>query len=62
MTQQQEAIAKAVQCADLLVGDIRDAHGLACRGNPVLAILLCDLIAEAAKVKNRLAELEGCLR
>ncbi len=62
MTPQQEAVTKATQCADLLVGDLREAHSVACRANPVLAILLRDLIAEAASIKNKLAELDGCLR
>ncbi len=62
MTPQQEAITKATQCSDLLVSDIRAAHRLACQDNRLLEILLRELIAEAAKINRRLAELEGCLR
>lgn len=62
MTPQQESVTRAAQCADLLVGDIRAAHRVACNENPLLEIALRELIAEAAKLKNRLAELEGCLR
>ncbi len=62
MTIQQEAIAKATQCSDLLISDIREAHKLACQGNPLLEILLRDLIGESVKINRRLAELEGCLR
>lgn len=59
---QLEAIAKAAQCADLLVSDIREAQKIACKGNGALEILLRELIADAAKIKNRLGELESCLR
>ncbi len=62
MTPQQESIVKATQCSDLLVSDIRAAHRLACQDNRLLEILLRELIAEAAKINRRLAELEGCLR
>ena len=62
MKPQLEAIVKAAQCADLLTSDVREAHKLACLGNPVLEIALRELIAEAARIKNRLAELEACLR
>ena len=53
-----ESITKAAQCASLLCGDIREAHKLACENNPVLEILLRDLIADGVKIKNRLEELE----
>lgn len=56
-----EAITKAVQCSDLLIGDIREAHTKACQDDPVLAIVLADLIADAVKLNQRLGELEGCL-
>ena len=62
MTPQQEAITKAVQCSDLLVSDIRSGHKLACQDNPLLEVLLRELIADAVKINRRLAELEGCLR
>jgi hypothetical protein len=62
MEPQLEAITKATQCSDLLVSDIREAHKLACQENPLLEILLRDLIGEAVKINRRLAELEGCLR
>ena len=62
MTQQKEAITKAVQCSDLLTSDIRQAHRVACQGNPLLEIVLRELIADAVRINRRLAELEGCLR
>ena len=62
MKPQQEAITKAVQCSDLLVSDIRSAHKLACQDNPLLEVLLRELIADAVRLNRRLAELESCLR
>ncbi len=62
MMPQQESVTKATQCSDLLVSDIRAAHKVACQANPLLEIILRELIAEAAKIKNRLAEIEACLR
>ncbi len=62
MKPQLEAIVKATQCSDLLISDVRAAHRLACQDNPLLEILLRELIAEAAKINRRLAELEGCIR
>jgi hypothetical protein len=60
--QQLETITKAAQCAELLVQDIREAHKCACQDNPVLELLLRDLIRDCAAIKNRLAELEACAR
>lgn len=59
--QQAETITKAVQCADLLVSDMREAHKLACQNEPAVELLLRDLISDAAKIKNRLAEIENCI-
>lgn len=62
MKPQLEAIVKATQCSDLLVSDIRTAHRLACQDNPLLEIVLRELIAEAVRINRRLAEIEGCIR
>ena len=62
MTPQQELITKATQCSDLLASDIRAAHRLACKGNPLLEIALRELIADAVRINRKLAEIEGCLR
>jgi hypothetical protein len=59
---QAESITKAAQCADLLVSDIREAHKQACESNPVLELLLRDLLVEASKIKNRLGEIENCIQ
>jgi hypothetical protein len=58
--QHLETITKAAQCADLLTSDIREAHKMACQDDPVLEIMLRELIGDAAKIKNRLTELQGC--
>jgi hypothetical protein len=57
-----ETITKAAQTADLLASDIREAHSQACGENPALEILLRDLIADAMKVRNRLAEIEASFK
>lgn len=58
MTIQLEALRKAAQCADLLVQDIHEAHRLACNDSPFLEILLLELIGDAAKIRNRIAQLQ----
>jgi hypothetical protein len=62
MTPQQEAITKAVQCSDLLVSDVRQAHRLACDDNLLLELVLRELIADAVRINRRLAEIETALR
>jgi hypothetical protein len=57
-----EAVTKAEQCASLLVSDICAAHRLACDSNPMLEILLRDLIGEDRKVQGRLKEIEAAGR
>ena len=57
--QQLESLTKAGQCADLLASDIREAHRLARRDQPVLAILLWELLGEVNQVRSRLAELQS---
>jgi hypothetical protein len=58
----RESVTKAAQCADLLVGDLRDAQKRACDDEPALELLLRDLLAEAAKVRDRLTEIDGAIR
>lgn len=57
--QQLESLTKAGQCAELLASDIREAQRLARRDQPVLAILLWELLAEVNRVSDRLAELQS---
>ena len=56
-----ETLVKAKQTAFTLVGEIRWAQKQACQDNPVLEILLRDLIGDAVKLQNRLAEIEAAL-
>jgi hypothetical protein len=53
-----DTVTKAAQTSDLLASHVREAHSQACGENPALEILLRDLIADAMKVRNRLAEIE----
>lgn len=61
-SQQREAITQAAQCAALLVSDLREAHKLACRDQPVLEMLLREILGEVARIENRLAELQSTLK
>lgn len=61
-SQQAETITKAEQCAQLLVGDIQEAHKKASGAEPALEILLRDLVGDAAKIHDRLLELQKCSR
>ncbi|MCZ7636806.1 MAG: hypothetical protein M5U12_12655 [Verrucomicrobia bacterium] len=57
--QQLEAMTKAAQCADLLAQDLREAHRLAARHLPILAILLDELLGQVTQIRDRLAELHS---
>ena len=54
-----EALTKAAQCADLLVQDLGEAHRLAARHLPILAILLGELLGQVTQIRDRLAELHS---
>ena len=56
-----EAITKAAQCADLLVGDLREAHKQTSGEDSAREILLRNLVADAVKIRNSLDEFQdGC--
>ena len=58
MNKQLEAIVKATSvaiCSSATSGRLT----VACRENPLLEILLRDLIADAARLNRRLAEIQG---
>lgn len=57
--QQLEAMTKAAQCADLLAQDLREAHRLAARHLPILAILLDELLGQVTQIRDRLEELHS---
>ncbi|MCZ7635457.1 MAG: hypothetical protein M5U12_05035 [Verrucomicrobia bacterium] len=61
MTPQLETITKAAQCAALLVSDIREPHKLACQDNPILEIVLREILGEVVRIDNRLAELQSTM-
>jgi hypothetical protein len=57
----REDIEKAAGSAGFLWNELRAAHTRACTENPVLAILLLDLIRDAAKIDQRIKEIQGVL-
>ena len=57
-----ENITKAAQCAAMLADDIRTAHKAATQDDPVLELLLRDLLTQSIAAKQRLAELEACFK
>ena len=60
-TTQIESITKAAQCADQLMRDVDEAHRIACEDEPTLQILLLDLIGDARRMKDRLAQIESAI-
>jgi len=56
-----EDIEKAEHTAGFLSDELRSAHTRACTENPVLAILLLDLIRDAVKIDQRIKEIQGVL-
>jgi hypothetical protein len=57
----REDIEKAAGSATFLGDELRAAHTRACTKNPVLAILLLDLIRDAAKIEQRIKEIQGVI-
>jgi hypothetical protein len=57
----REDIEKAGHSAGFLSDELRAAHTRSCNENPVLAILLLDLIRDAAKIDQRIKEIQGVL-
>lgn len=58
----KESITKAAQAANLLSGDLREAHKASCDAGGPLEILLRDLLGQAVVLETRLKELEGCFK
>ena len=52
-----ELLTKAQQAADMAYDDIRDAHRHAPKSNPLLELLLRDVLADAQKIRSRLSEI-----
>ena len=59
---QSESLTKAAHDADFLVSDLLEAYSDACRSNPMLAILLLELIGQAQKITLRFAEIQIALK
>lgn len=57
----REDIEKAGHSAGFLSDELRAAHTRACESNPVLAILLLDLIRDAVKIEQRIKEIQGVI-
>jgi hypothetical protein len=57
----REDIEKAAGSAGFLSGELIDAHRRACTENPLLAILLLDLIADARRMNDRIKEIQSVL-
>jgi hypothetical protein len=57
----REDMEKAAGSAGFLVDELRSAHTRACESNPVLAILLLDLIREAVHIEQRIKEIQGVI-
>ena len=54
-----ELVTKASQCSDLLLSDIREAHSVACQKNYLMELLLREIITDAVRLKQRLADIDG---
>lgn len=54
-------LANAEHSVGFLGDALRSAHTRACGDNPVLAILLLDLIWDAVRIEQRIKEIQGVL-
>lgn len=57
-----ESLFKAAEMAGLLTRDLRAAHSDACTENPLLEILLLDLIAKAAEIEQQVKRINLALQ
>jgi hypothetical protein len=61
MDSMKENIDKAIHSAGFLRDELLAVGSEACKENPLLAILLHDVIADAANIENRLKEIQGVM-
>ena len=54
-------MGKLAESAEILLDDSRVTHSAACRANPVLAILILDIVKAAAEINNKVKEIRGVL-
>ena len=57
----KESIEKAVHDSDFLRDDISKAYAESCADNPVLTILLYDLIRDMEKIARRIREIKSVI-
>lgn len=57
----EEAVTKAAQCADLLLSDVSEAHKIAAVDDPILALMLEELMIESQQLFMRLSQIDSCL-
>jgi hypothetical protein len=55
----EEKIIKSVDDCGFLLRDLREAQSAACESNPLLALLLLDLIEAAVKIDNRIGQINS---
>jgi hypothetical protein len=53
-----QALVKAATSATTLANDLQALHRQACEDDPILALLVRDLIGQVRAVQTRLAEIE----
>jgi hypothetical protein len=56
-----EEVLKASQSANLLVSDIRHAHKAAIRENPLLEVVLLDLLTQSIDLERKLKAIDQAL-
>lgn len=56
-----EEVLKASQSANLLVSDLRQAHKAAIRENPLLEVVLLDLLTQSLELERKLKGIDAAL-
>jgi hypothetical protein len=60
-THPEKVVRKASQTATLLVADLRQAHKIAVRENPLLELILLDLLTQAQEMERKLKGIDAAL-
>ena len=55
-------VTRAATMAAVLTKELRDAHSRACVENPLLAVILLELIIDTCTIERRLAEMREALK
>ncbi len=56
-----EEVLKASQAANMLVSDLRQAHKAAIRENPLLEVVLVDLLTQSIELERKLKGIDAAL-